>query len=371
MATSLRRGGAETVIAHLAKGLHERGDRPTVICLEEKGQLAEELEAGGIQVMALGSLRGYDWRAAFRLRRLLRQVQPRVINTHDRASLPYLMFANALGVRRPVVFSAHGFLYRDSAKPRLRYRLPARFLAGMTAETEQVAARYTQHLGWSGPVDLIPNGVLVTDTSAPHRRQARLQVGLPEDAFVFLSVGNIRPEKGFENLLAAARRLRDAGTVRPFVCLVAGTVADEKYHAGLMAEHHDGRLDGVVRFLGFQADLEPLYRSADALVLPSHSEGIPMVLLEGMMHGLPVIVTRVGGMPAVVRGPVGVLVEPRSPDLLADAMARFLTEPGLAVALGNNARERALDEYTVDRMVSRYLAVFDRVVSRASGGRNG
>lgn len=87
-----------------------------------------------------------------------------------------------------------------------------------------------------------------------------------------------------------------------------------------------------------------------------------MVVLEAMMAGLPVVATRVGGVPDAV-GDCGLLVEPERPEALAEAMQRLMDDPLLAADLGRRARERARREYSLDRMVDRYLEVYERVVA--------
>ncbi len=360
----LVRGGAEQIIVLLAKAFVAEGIPSLCVCLEYPGPLGDQLAQDGVPVVSLDSRKGHDLMAVFRLARLLRQFDPTVISIHDRTSLPYTVLANMLAARRPIVFSAHGLLFRDFDRPRWSHRLAAKRLAGFTAESERVAERYTQHLGWSRPVDRVPNGVSVPDLSPTARTQVRQAMGVPDDTFVFVSVGNAKPEKGFEDLLDAASLLRRQAPDRPFQCWIVGAPQETDYQAQLLAKHALLDLENQVKFLGFQPDLQSLYQAADAFLLSSRSEGLPMVLLESMMAGLPALATRVGAVPDVVTDDVGLLVDPCAPDQLSQAMARLLHDRNLCQTLGANARRRAVAEYSVQTMAARYLEVFQHAVTQ-------
>ena len=99
-------------------------------------------------------------------------------------------------------------------------------------------------------------------------------------------------------------------------------------------------LAGRVHFLGQRDDIPDLLAALDIFVLPSHSEGVSLALLEAMAAGLPVIATAVGGLPEVVTDGVnGLLIPPQDPEALAQALARLLDDPALAKKLGENARQ--------------------------------
>ncbi|MBE3098098.1 MAG: glycosyltransferase family 4 protein [Planctomycetes bacterium] len=358
--SELRPGGAERVVVHVAGTLAARGVEPLVVCLQRRGPLGDELLGRGVRVVALESLRGYDIPAVVRLARVLRQFRPDVINVHDRSSLPYAFIANRLGGRRPMVFSCHGLLLQDESRLRRRDRMAARDLRALTAVSEQAGAEYARMLNWPGRVDLVPNGVPLPP---PHddlaRASQRSQLGVPQDAFVFLAVGNSKPEKGYEDLLEAAALLRHCG--RRFLVLVAGAQPADAYADSLASVMSRLGLDGTVRFLGYRADVAALYSAADAFVLSSRKEGLPMVLLEAMAAGLPVVATRVGAVPSVVQdGSDGLLVDAAFPAGLAEAMLRLLSERPLGNRLGKAARSRIRERYSVERMTEGYLAVFER-----------
>ena len=220
--TALNPGGGERVVAHLARSLPQRGVQVQVVCLRCLGQLGEELAAEGTPVACLSSTRRRDVGAVFRLAKVLRRFSPEAINVHDRASLPFVRMANWLAGRRAVVYTAHGLLFNADREPRRRYRWALRGATAVTATSEEVARRHEAVLGWRGEVSVVPNGVPSIAPRPELREQLRGELGIGPDEFVFLSVGNVRPEKGFEDLLEAARLLVDEGGGGRFTCLGAG-----------------------------------------------------------------------------------------------------------------------------------------------------
>jgi len=360
--SQFRPGGAERLVAHLAFGLQGRGHPVTLIVLEETGPWAEELRTQGVAVIGLGSRNARDLVALMRLRKVLKTKTPDVINVHDRWSLPYVRAARWRAGGTPVVFSAHGLMYGEPERAGLKFRWAMRGVSAMTAVSEEVCDRHARFFGWDGRVDIIPNAVPDGRPPEVTRQAVCRELGLPADTFVFLAVGNARPEKAFENLVDAAARLPRTPGARPFTVLIAGALAESLYCRDLVARHEASGLGNAVRFLGYRDDVPALLLAADAFVLSSRSEGLPMVVLEAMMAGLPVVATRVGGVPDAV-GDCGLLVEPERPEALAEAMQRLMDDPLLAADLGRRARERARREYSLDRMVDRYLEVYERVVA--------
>jgi len=354
----------ERVVTHLARALPRYGVEPLVVCIEHAGSLADAVTDAGISVVPLHSRHGgFDLKTIMRLARLLRRFDPSVINVHDCASLPYVALAGLFCPRRPVVFTAHGLLYNGFEKRRNRYTLSAKRLAGITAVSSEVADRHAEHLRWPHGIDIVPNGVPEIVRSDTMRRQIRAELGISADSTVFLAVGNARPEKGFEDLLDASHMLRRAFAGKEFNVLVAGGVLDKAYGDELLKMQQRLELTHTVRFLGFRDDTESLYSAADAFVLSSRSEGMPMVILEAMMACLPIVATRVGGVPKVVSSATGLLCDPAEPRQLCDAMARLLGDRDLCRNMGLCGRHYAMANHSAEAMALRYIATFERVIA--------
>jgi glycosyltransferase involved in cell wall biosynthesis len=148
-------------------------------------------------------------------------------------------------------------------------------------------------------------------------------------------------------VLEGFRLLRERG-VEATLCLV-GDGPDRPH---LEQKAHELGIARDTLFLGYQEDVAPLYAAFDALVLPSGNEGTPVSVIEALAAGRPVVATRVGGVPDVVRdGEDGYLVDAGATDALAERLAQLAGDPALRERLGAAGRSRVLPRYAVDRLV--------------------
>jgi glycosyltransferase involved in cell wall biosynthesis len=359
--SELRPGGMERLVVHLAEELTARAITVKVLCLQSPGSLAPLLLDKGVPVVALESHGSRDVAALWKLRNELKRFRATLVHLHDYASLPYAALAKLCAGRRRMIFTAHGLLYEGFEPLQKRLRIFSRFLDGVSAVSEKVAERHREFLGWNGPIPVIANGVPAMAADEGARQRVRGELGCSGETHLFLAVGNPRPEKGFEVLLEAAALLR-AETDR-FLVAIAGTLNDSGYCRDLTARLQQLNLGGRCRFLGFRQDTAALYAAADSLVLSSRSEGLPMVILEAMIAGLPVIATRVGGIPDAV-GDCALLVEARDPGRLAGAMLEMMRNPEKRRALAAAGESRAAKHYGIGRMVDQYLAWYEQTLNQ-------
>lgn len=362
--SELRPGGMERVVVHLAHGLSRRNIQTMVVCIENSGKLSPILAPTSVHLRSLRSTRSADLMAVLRLGRLIMTFAPSVINVHDYASAPYAVSANWIAGRVPVVFTAHGLLYEGFNRLRNRYRFFSRWFSRLTAVSDEVASRHRDFLNWSGSVSIIPNGVPSIEPKKDLRNQVRSEIGCRHDDCLFLAVGNPRPEKGFEDLIDATAMVCNKGISRKknIIVVIAGAMADTPYCNMLKERVKDHGIKTSCRFIGFRSDMDALYSAGDVFVLSSRSEGLPMVVLESMMAGLPVIATRVGGVSDAL-GENGLLIDPGQPAQIAKAMIRMMEEDGLPERLGRAGKEHALKLYSVDRMVDEYVAQYCSLVN--------
>jgi glycosyltransferase involved in cell wall biosynthesis len=196
--------------------------------------------------------------------------------------------------------------------------------------------------------------------------------GSRDGAVRFLFLGNLTRRKGAYDLLAATARAREAG-FRAEVRLAGGEVQPGDRRA-LEQAIADAGCQDQVKVLGFlegPAKDEALLAS-DCLVLPSYAEGLPMVVLEAMACGLPVIATRIGAVAeAVTDGQEGFLVEVGDVEALADRMSRLARDPQLRKRMSLAARRRAEEEFSLDLMAEKVLAIYQEVLGPAGGPQGG
>lgn len=165
--------------------------------------------------------------------------------------------------------------------------------------------------------------------------------------------------KGHREFFTALAALPDG---YPVEALIIGGGRREAEMRRLAAELG---LAGRVHFLGQRDDVPDLLSALDLFVLPSHSEGVSLALLEAMAAGLPVIATAVGGLPEVVTdGDNGLLVPPEDPEALATALERLLEDPALAQRLGANARRHVEENFSLERLGREINEIYTELIKR-------
>ncbi|NDY73801.1 glycosyltransferase [Desulfobacter hydrogenophilus] len=352
----------ERLITHLANGLQKKNVSMMVVCLQDKGELAEEIIESKKFVRAIGSHGSKDIKAVWALRKLFKDFKPAIINIHDYSSLPYAALANLFFFNVPLMFTAHGLLYEGFEKLQKRYRFFSRFLSGFSAVSNAVANRHRNYLDWGKEIQVIPNGVPEIKKDDSLRGQVRNELGMDAHDILFLAVGNPRPEKGFEDLIQAAVALKSMTTGRfRFKIAVAGKLFDSEYCRMLLASINAENLKDCFMFLGFRRDTAALYNAADIFVLSSRSEGLPMVILEAMTAQLPVIATGVGGIPDAV-GQAALLVDPQDPCVLAVAMHELMANPDKRNTLARKGQALVREKYSMEKMVDAYIQAYEDLV---------
>lgn len=368
----LERGGAQRVIADLARGLDAARFRVEVCALWTSGPVGDELVARGIPVHVLGKRPGIDPGAPLRLRRLLAARQVDLLHAHGFSGNTWALPASLGGGVRARILTAHT-APTDRVRPprwaeRLVHAATQHLVALSEAERAELLAR-----GYLRPerVHLIRNGVdlgrLGSEASA---RSARAALGLAEASPLLVHVGRLVPVKGQRDLLQAVALLRPHW---PALRLLL--VGDGPLRAAVEKEAAALGISDVVYFAGNRSDAPLLARAGDLFVLPSLSEGLPVSLLEAMACARPVVATAVGGIPDVVEdGVTGLLVPPRNPQALARTIARLAGSPGWAATLGAAARRRVLSRHSWEAMVAQHAALYDLALARtgvATASRRG
>lgn len=215
---------------------------------------------------------------------------------------------------------------------------------------------------WEGKFRKIYNGVApVTPWTEEEREAFRAREGIPAGAGVVLSVSNFYPYKGHGELIEAAGRVapRAPGVLFLLVGRDAGTLE------ACRSQAREKGLEHAIRFLGGRTDVPDLLRACDLFVHPSREEGFSNAILEAMACGRAVVAFDVGGNPEAVRnGETGLLVPPRDPERLAEAILGRLVDPAGTKNMGESGRKRAGEHFSVDRMVRETETLYDSLMER-------
>ena len=333
-------GGAELLLSMMAEVRDRDGfEYEAAYLLPWKRGLVEELERTGIRVRCLHGGREWDLRWALRLRRLIRDRGYEVVHIHS----PYVagiarMALKTLPARiRPrLVYTEHlpwwGYVRPTRILNRLTYGLDDATLAVSRTVADSILPRLRRR------VSVVVQGIFperVRD-QLRFRDEVRAELGVGPDETLVGTVAHFRAQKGYPVLLEAARRVVDSGLPVRFVAVGRGP-----QEAELRAIH--ARLGLSDRFLltGFREDATRVMAAFDLFVLASDYEGLPLALMEALVLGVPVVATRVGGIPeGVTDGVEGLLVPPSRADLLAHAIETLARDPELRARMSQAAANR-------------------------------
>jgi glycosyltransferase involved in cell wall biosynthesis len=355
-------GGAERMVASLAGELQAGGAHSVVIApAQGEGWLARELAGTGVAVELFRLDRAVSPGFARWLATTLRRHRVALAHSHEFTMAVYGAWA-ARQAAVPHVITMHGSRYYMG---RLRRRLALRLAAAWSGSVVAVSDTLARHLRRdlmipARRVVTIPNGVRLSPVAHSTLRE---ELRLDARDQLAVAVGNLYPVKGHGDLLDALAVL-DGRFPRLHVA-IAGR---GELEGALRDRARALRLERRVHLLGLRSDVANVLAGADVFVLPSLSEGVPLALLEAMFAARPIVATAVGDVPTVLGdGRIGALVPPRDPAALAVALGGLLADPAAARQLGAAAAQRAAEQYGIDRMVERYLAVYRALLEGAPG----
>ncbi len=343
----------------LMRGIRARGHAVVGACAE--GPLLDEVRAEGLRVVGLPlerrvSLFGQA-RALAALVAFLRTERPDLVHAHMPISgFQARLAARLAGVPR-VAYTCHGFLFnQDGSRVRRWGSLALEWLGGrmtdvfLTVSTDE--AQDARRLGISRQAVPVGNGrdpaVFHPDPSA--RARIRAEFSTPPDRIVVVAVSRLVRDKGYFELAEAMRAVPQAEL------WVVGERLPSDRGEDIAPLLTASGLGSRLRLLGYRHDVAAVLAAADIFALPSYFEAMPMSVIEAMLSGLPVVASRVrGAREQVLDGITGLLVPPRQPAPLADALAQLTRDPELRSAMGAAGRARAIAFYDESRVVARTL----------------
>jgi glycosyltransferase involved in cell wall biosynthesis len=299
------------------------------------------------------------------MRSALRSLRPDVVHTHQIASLFYGgPVAQGLGVPLVVVHTEHGReKYQTRLRTRMLGRLAGQFAARFNCLSADMAKAILAHgIVPPGKVHVIGNGIDTGRFQGRGERHAiRGDLRIPEGSVVVGTVGRLTEVKRQDLLLRAFAQLR-AGVPSAHLLLVG----DGPLLGDLQKLAADLNINECVHFAGYQAQPERFYQAMDVFALTSRSEGIPQAVLEASAAGLPVIASRVGGVPEVIEdGYTGLLFESGDAAALAAGLQALAADSELARRLGDAGRRRVEARFHIRRMAEEYHRQFlDLLVRR-------
>ena len=363
-------GGAEEQVMLLSLGLRARGWDVRIVSLLPLFPLSTELEASDIPISSLHMRRGIpDPRATLRLLNELRAFKPDVVHCHmpqanllARVVRPFCKFPVLISTLHNLTMermngSSGGFL--EAA-----HRWTDRYSDITTVICRPAVESYVERRAVPRhKIAVFYNGVRTEQfrTDAQARKQLRRDLGL-DGKFVWLAIARLERAKDYSNLLRAFSKVVERNS-RNLTLLICGQGSLEEEVRG---EVRDRKLTGHVNFLGVRRDIPEIMNAADAFVMSSYLEGLPMVLLQACSVGMPIVATAVGGNPEIVLDGVnGFLVPPRDDESLATAMHQVLNMPDDERSLmAERGRKLALENFEFGRILDRWEELYIEQMKR-------
>jgi glycosyltransferase involved in cell wall biosynthesis len=352
------RGGQNQVLL-TARGLQGRGHRVVVVAHPE-GELRKRL-GDDIEVVPLSPRNEVDLPAAWRLSRVLRDLQPDIVHAHDPHGVAAAAAALSIGSppSRPPLVAARrvDFRLKGNSFSKWKYRQVSCFITASDAIREMLLEDGIA----PDRVVTVHEGVNIDRIDRAEPANLHEEYWFPANAPIVGNIAALVPHKGQKYLLeAAAEVVQELPEVR-FLILGEGELRHE-----LEQQARQLRLGPHLVLAGFRQDILSALKALDLFVMSSVTEGLGTSLLDAMAARRPIVATTAGGIPeVVVDGKTGLLVQPRDGKGLAQAILTLLRDPERRERMADAGYRRVRSEFSVDRMVEATLDVYARVANRS------
>lgn len=356
-------GGLETLLAECVNRMPVEKYRHAIVCLTDYSDFSKKITRPDIEIFALHKPPGLGLETHYAIWKLFRRIKPTILHTYNISALEYAAVATLAGV--PVrVHAEHG---RDASDPdgtNWKYNFLRRLLLPFIDKVVPVSGDLRRWFKETiGVVDtkncLINNGVDTSRFSVAINNSDGNQSHFPENCFVIGTVGRIQDVKNHAGLIDAFIILREsqATQIEQLRLIIIG---DGPLLTDLRAKVIEAGIGDYVWLPGARNDIASLMQTFSVFAMTSLAEGTPVVVLEAMASGLPVIATRIGGMPEVVIDNVtGKIVPVSDPQAFSTAVAEYISTPALLQKHGAAGRRRIEDTYSIDAMLDAYTGLYD------------
>jgi len=352
-------GGMETLVAEMAARLRGTSVRLSLITLSGRtGRLGAATRDRFDQFHVIRPTPGVSMIWPLALARAIRQTRADVIHIHTGCWFKGARGARAAGVRH-VIYTEHGREHDDPWLRRWLDRIASRDTTVVAAVSERLAQYLVSAVGIDRKKVVVAHNGVDTSVFTPGEPSPALRtaLGIPPNALVIGSVGRLEPVKAYDRLLDAAARLRGRLT-QPFVVVLCG---DGSQRVALEAHAARLGLSDVVRLPGWSEHPVDFYRLLDVFVLSSTSEGQSVSLIEAMACGVAPVVSDVGANAEMLGAELWNQVVPADDvDRLANAISETLSGGDAIRAMRSTVRRRAVEEYSLDRMIGGYTRLYRR-----------
>lgn len=362
--TSLNIGGAERQLSHLLRHLSQSDFKPVVVCLKEKGPLAQEVSAMGIPVYDQLLANKYDVRVLGKLISIIKKERPHILWTRSTGDKMFWgrLAAKLAGV--PIILASIHFM-GEKGQARTIIGGLNKTLTPITDRFIAVSENQKRYLiedeGLPAEKMVVIYNGIEWRTFLPQRSRSEMRkaLGIPEKGWVIGQVAKLRSEKGHRIFLSAAQKVLQKR--QDVIFLIIGDGPERKDLEAYSKKIHPGQ---AIRFLGDRQDLPDLLNAIDLGTLSSTMETFPNALLEYMAFALPVVAPNVGGIPEIIRDGVdGFLFPPGDADRMAYQLLSLLSNPDKAEEMGQEGLKRVKDSFSMEGNVGKIETLLHSLLS--------
>ena len=355
--------GAESIVLTLGKNIRDAGFQSVIGALEDGRhngniELVERAGKEGIETRTFKCNGRFDVGAIFRVKNYLVRERVSLLHTHNyKSDIIGAMAARLAGV--PAVATAHGFTDMDASVSfyeKLDRMFLKRFFRRVVVVTEKMLPDLRPEIK-----RVIPNGIDADGLKSDQEKRVTFRSKYSVDAGDILvgTVGRLSKEKNQKMFLQAIEPVLQRD--RRVKAVIVGSGPEER---NLRDFARSRQIAERVIFTGNVEDMVSVYSSLDIFVISSVTEGVPLTVLEAMAFGLPVIATRVGGIPQVIEeGRSGILIDARDTEALRKTIDGLIHEPSQGQRLGETAQSIIRKNHSLERMCSGYRKVYGEVLA--------
>ncbi|HEY3699261.1 MAG TPA: glycosyltransferase [Spongiibacteraceae bacterium] len=351
-------GGLQQVIYNLCRTVDRNRFDISVLCLTQLGCVADDVKNLGVPVYLLPQRpAGVDYFACLKVARLLKQLRINVVHTHNtQAFLDGTLGALLAGVKT-IIHTDHARLFPDKKRYMIAEWVLSKFaykVVGCSAHTSQQLIKYEKIS--PAKIITIPNGIDGSRFQLQIDKDAKLrELGIKLGPIIGVA-GRLSTQKGITYLLQAMPAILQVHANTTLVIAGDGELRD-----ALQQEANKLGIATSILFCGPRKDIPQLLQLFDIYVMPSLWEGLPMILLEAMAAGCPIVATNVGGnSSAVIHEQTGLLVEPASPSDLIKSVVKLLSDSALRQQYAQAAKALFEQNFSAANMTARYQELYLR-----------
>ncbi|MBV6627766.1 MAG: glycosyltransferase family 4 protein [Rivularia sp. (in: Bacteria)] len=360
--------GGNIVCLHLIEAALNQG-WDVLVNSPSEGRFCDILREKGVKIYHLDTTRSFNWLSAVKMAQLIKKERVSLVHAHApfAGSIISSLAGKLAGV--PVIIHAHlqdalssNSLIR-SYQNIMNYWTSRKCSDAIIAVSHQLKNALITEGFDSRKFHVVHNGTPLNNRE--NNSNIRSQLNISEDIPVVIHIARLCKSKGQHLLLQAAANLHQLGQEAVYLIVGKDLEQDGAYLKYLKDLAQELGINKSVHFLGHRADIPQLLALSDLLVLPSYTEGLPLVILEAMAAGLPVVATPVGGIPeAVIPQETGFLVPVEDVQALGDVILKLLQNPNLKNEMGNKGLQMVRNDFSVEKMCREVFDIYQKVLNR-------